>query len=102
MKFDIQAGKTYTFKLLSGEEFIAKVEKLIGDDLIDIAEPVSIAAIGQGMGMVPTLFTQDPKEKTQLNTNSVALVAITLDLYADKYRERTTGIKVPEKKIITG
>jgi len=102
MKFDIQTGKTYTFKLLSGEEFIAKVDKIINDDLVEIAEPVSIAAMGQGMGMVPTLFTQDPKEKTQLNTNSVALVAITLDLYADKYRERTTGIKVPEKKIITG
>jgi predicted DNA-binding protein with PD1-like motif len=102
MKFNIEAGKTYTFKLLSGEEFVAKVEAVVNDDLVELAEPVSIATMGQGMGMIPTLFTQDPKEKTVLNTNSVALVATTLDLYADKYRERTTGIKVPEKKIITG
>ena len=97
----IDAGKTYTFKLMSGEEFIARVEN-VTDTVIEISEPVSIAAMGQGMGMVPTLFTQDPKEKTQLNTSSIALVATTLDIYADKYRERTTGIKVPEKKIITG
>ena len=97
----IDAGKTYTFKLMSGEEFIARVEN-VTDTVLEISEPVSIAAMGQGMGMVPTLFTQDPKEKTQLNTNSIAFVAITLDIYADKYRERTTGIKVPEKKIITG
>jgi hypothetical protein len=54
------------------------------------------------MGLVPSLFTADPREEIKLNTNSVSLVSKTDDSVKMKYLEATTGIKVPDKKILVG
>jgi hypothetical protein len=97
----MQVGKVYTFKLNSGEELITKVVEITRDNII-IEEPVSIAPSQQGMGLVPSMFTADPKGKFTLNTNSVSLYAETEDNVRMKYLEATTGIKVPEKKIVLG
>ena len=98
----VETGKVYTFKLNSGEEMIAKVVGINGQNLIEIENPVSVAPGPQGMGLVPSLFTADPKEEIRLNTNSVSLVSRTDDSVKMKYLEATTGIKVPEKKLILG
>ena len=97
----LQTNEVYTFKMNSGEEMVAKVKQAGGDWLI-LEEPVSIAPGPQGMGLVPSLFTADPKEEIQLNTNSVSLVSKTDDSVKLKYLEATTGIKVPDKKLILG
>ncbi len=97
----LEVGKVYTFKLNSGEELIAKVTQA-GGDFIVIEEPVSIAPTQQGMQMIPSVFTADPKEEFKLNTNSVAILAVTDDSVKMKYLEATTGIKVPDKKLILG
>ena len=91
----------FTFKLNSGEELIAKV-KQVSDNFIEIEEPVSIAPTQQGMQMIPSVFTADPKEIFRLNTNSIAIYATTDDSIKMKYLEATTGIKVPDKKIVLG
>jgi hypothetical protein len=98
----MEVGQVYTFKLNSGEELIAKVVENPGDGLITISEPVSIAPSQQGMQMIPSIFTGDPGANVTLNTNSVALYSNTEDSIKDKYIEATTGIKLPEKKIILG
>jgi hypothetical protein len=98
---DIQAGNVYTFKLNSGEELIAKVNA-VEESAFVIEEPVSVAPGPKGMGLVPSLFTANPKALVRLNTTSVSLVADTDDAVRDKYREATTGISVPEKKILVG
>ncbi len=97
----LETDQVYTFKMNSGEEMVAKVRHS-GGDWIVLEEPVSIAPGPQGMGLVPSLFTADPKEEIRLNTNSVALVSKTDDSVKMKYLEATTGIKVPEKKLILG
>lgn len=99
MKFEI--NQVYTLKLNSGEELIARVTSA-DVDLVTISEPVSVAPGPQGMGLVPSLFTADPRETVQLNTASIALVARTDESVRMKYLEATTGIKVPEKKLILG
>ena len=91
----------YTFIMNSGEEMVAKV-KQSGGEWIVLEDPVSIAPGPQGMGLVPSLFTADPQEEIQLNTSSVSLVSKTDDSVRMKYLEATTGIKVPEKKILVG
>ncbi len=101
MNIELEHNQVYTFKMNSGEEMVAKV-KQSGGDWITLEEPVSIAPGPQGMGLVPSLFTADPKEEIRLNTNSVALVSKTDDSVKMKYLEATTGIKVPEKKLILG
>jgi len=102
MKLSLSTGQVYTFKLNSGEELIAKVSEISNDEWISIEHPVSVAPGPHGMGLVPSLFTADPDEKLRLNTASVSLYALTDDPVKMKYIEATTGIKVPDKKIILG
>ena len=80
---------------------IAKV-KQAGGEWIEVESPVSIAPGPQGMGLVPSMFTADPTAEIRLNTGSVAIYALTDDSVKMKYIEATTGIKVPDKKIIMG
>lgn len=94
-------GEVYTFKFNSGEELIAKV-KFAGNDHIIIDEPVSVAPGPQGMGLIPSLFTGNPTSETRINTSSVAIVALTDDKVKTKYIEATTGLTVPDKKILVG
>jgi hypothetical protein len=97
----MEVGKVYTFKLNSGEELIAKVVEMT-DNKIIVTEPVSIAPGREGMQMIPSMFTAEQGTNVTLNTNNVSLFAITDDNIKDKYIEATTGIKLPEKKIILG
>jgi hypothetical protein len=98
-----EQNQVYTFKLNSGEELIARVEKQeFNAEWITISDPVSVAPGPQGMGLVPSLFTADIKREIQLNTNSISLYAYAEDAVKMKYIEATTGIKVPDKKLILG
>lgn len=98
---NITIDQVWTFKLNSGEEVIAKVKEVNGTE-ITITEPVSIAPGPQGMGLVPSMFTAEPSAEVILNTNSVSLCAPTDENVRLKYLEATTGIKVPERKLILG
>jgi len=101
MNFNIETGTVMTFKLNSGEELIAKVVDVQGQ-FVKVTEPVSIAPSPQGMGLVPSMFTAEPKDDAVININSVSLYALTEESVKFKYIEATTGIKIPEKKIILG
>jgi len=48
------------------------------------------------------MFTVEQGTNITLNTNNVSLYAVTDDNIKDKYIEATTGIKLPDKKIILG
>lgn len=99
---NIQTGQTYSFKLNSGEELVAKLLKIEEGSYI-ISDPVSIGpAPNGGLGLVPSMFTINMQSNVRLNTNSVALVADTDESVKTKYIEATTGIKVPDKKVILG
>jgi len=97
----MEIGKVYTFKLNSGEEMIAKVMET-GEGYAMLQDPVSVAPGPQGMGLVPSMFTADPEKNPRLNMNCVAISSLTDENVRMKYIEATTGIKVPEKKILVG
>jgi hypothetical protein len=101
MQIALELNTVYTFKLNSGEELVAKVVQA-GGEFIIIEQPVSIAPTQQGMQLIPSIFTGDPKSQVKLNTSSVSMVVSTEDSVKMKYLEATTGIKVPEKKLILG
>jgi hypothetical protein len=101
MKIKAEAGKVYTLKLNSGEELITKITA-VDEQFLSVENPVSVAPGPQGMGLVPSLFTADHTNDVTINMNSVAMVAETEDGVRMKYLEATTGIKVPDKKIIMG
>lgn len=98
---NLKKDEVYTFKLNSGEELIAKV---LADDADSIAihDPVSVAPSQQGVGLIPSMFTADPNAETRLNKGAVTIYAITDESIKTKYIKATTGIDVPDKKIILG
>lgn len=98
----MEAGKVYTIKLNSGEELVAKVTDVSDKDSISVSDPVSIAPTQQGMQMIPSIFTADPAQSVTINTKNISMYAETEDSVKMKYIEATTGIKIPEKKIVLG
>ena len=101
-KSGIQAGKVYSLKFNSGEEMVGKVVNLVNTDYIEVEEPLSVAPNQHGMGLIPSLFTADPAQNVMININSIAMYCEAEDSIKMKYLEATTGIKVPEKKILVG
>lgn len=103
---EFKADQIYTVKLNSGEELVGKFKNHSTDNLgpyIIISDPVSVGPGPQGgLGLVPSLFTVNPRSEVRLNTNSVSLIAETDETIKTKYIEATTGLKVPEKKVILG
>ena len=97
----MEIGKVYTFKLNSGEEMIAKVVDMESGYAV-LQDPVSVAPGPQGMGLVPSMFTADPDKNPRLNMSCVAIHSLTDESVRMKYIEATTGIKVPDKKILVG
>jgi hypothetical protein len=97
-----EAGKVYTFKFNSGEEMIGKIVNLCQADMIEVESPLSVAPSAQGVGLIPSLFTSDPDKTVMININSVAMHCESDDAVKLKYLEATTGIKVPDKKLILG
>jgi hypothetical protein len=95
----IKTGEVYTLKLTSGEELIAKIAK-VEDDHIEVTAPVSVAPGPQGMGLVPSLFTADHSNPVTINTGTIIMHAPTDEPVRVKYIEATTGLRVPEKKIL--
>jgi hypothetical protein len=93
--------EVYTIKLNSGEELIAKIKPSASSDgYVTISNPVSVAPGPQGMGLVPSLFTVNPDSTIKLNTLSIAVFGLTEENVKAKYVEATTGLKIPDKKIV--
>jgi hypothetical protein len=97
----MEAGKIYTIKMNSGEEIITKVITITRDNII-VTDPVSIAPSQQGMQMIHSMFTAESHGNVTLNTSAIAFYANTDDSIKDKYIEATTGIKLPDKRIVLG
>jgi hypothetical protein len=99
MKF--QENEVYTLKFTSGEELVCKV--LVSDEeSITVSQPLSVAPGPQGIGLMPSVFTADPQQNMEINTRNICLMAITDESVRTKYIQATTGIQVPEKRMILG
>lgn len=94
-------GEVLTFKLCSGEEVVAKVLGVDGDYVL-LHDPMSVAPGQHGLGLMASMFTADPKAETKLNMNNVTIFALTDASVNNKYIEATTGIVMPDKKLILG
>ncbi len=95
----IKSGEVYTLKLTSGEELVAKVTDVDADS-IEVSSPVSVAPGPQGMSLVPSLFTADQGSAITINIRNITMHAPTDEPVRVKYIEATTGLRVPEKKIL--
>lgn len=98
---NLENNTLYSFKMANGEEIVGKVVEVEGNEFK--LERAFAVAMGQnGPQLVPALFTAAPQDAVWMNYNNVAITGNAAEDMTDVYREITTGIKTPEKQIITG
>jgi hypothetical protein len=99
---NITQDEIYTFKVVSGEEFVAKIVR-VDDGVLVIRNPVSTGVTPQGLQMMPSLLTANMDRDVLLYSSSIVMVSSTREDVQASYIKATTGIDVPPKKsIITG
>lgn len=101
MTIKLENDQIYTLKLTSGEELVAKVLS-VTDQWITVSNPLSVAPGPQGMALMPAMFTQDQRAEPQINIATITVWAATDSTVRSKYLEATTGLRVPEKKLVLG
>ena len=97
----IETNTVYTFKLITGEDLVAKIIEINPDHMI-IDHPISTVLSPQGLQMMPALFSSNQDKTVRLNNSSWAMIAETRDDVRDSWIQATTGIAPVRKQIITG
>ena len=97
----IEINTIYSFKILTGEEFVAKVTELNADHMI-IEHPILTVISPQGLQMMPALFSANLEKSVRLNNSSWAMIAEPREDVRNSWIQATTGITSVSKQIITG
>ena len=101
MTRQIETNTIYTFKLITGEEFVAKITEINPDHMI-IEHPILTVISPQGLQMMPALFSANQDKTVRLNNSSWAMIAETREDVRNSWIQATTGIAPVTKQIITG
>ena len=96
-----EINQIHTFKLLTGEEFVARITEINPDHKI-IEHPIMTVISQQGLQMMPALFSANQEKTVRLNNSSWAMIAETRNDVRDSWIQATTGIAPVRKSIITG
>ena len=84
-------GDNVSFKLSSGEEIIARLEKE-DDKSYTLKKPMVLIAQQQGLGLAPFMFGVSPDAKFVLQAHAVSCVAKTETEISKQYTAQTSGI----------
>jgi hypothetical protein len=86
-----KVGDTVSFKLSSGEEIVARLEKE-DDKSYTLKKPMVLMMQQQGLGLAPFMFSVSPDGKFNLQATSVSCIAKTESEIAKQYLTTTSGI----------
>jgi hypothetical protein len=81
-----------TFKLVNGDEIIAKVLEETTNGFT-VNKPCTIMPSQQGIGLIQSMFTSDLNKSIQLDKQHVMMHAPTMDDVKNHYIKTTTGIE---------
>lgn len=92
LKPKLQENQIYSFKLLNGDELVAK---LITDDMMQyiISKPLACIFSPQGLGLTQWMITANMDNNFEIPKNVVLSIAKTRKEISDQYTMTTTGIK---------
>ena len=100
IKQEIKPGVILSFKLVTGEEVVAKVLDLDNEE-IEVLKPVVLINTHEGVALAPAFMPSANTSKVVLNRRTIVATAITDDEVQVAYVQMETGIAVPSKNIIT-
>jgi hypothetical protein len=89
----IDAGDVATFKLVNGDEIVAKVVEK-HDDRVKIERPFVVIPNQQGLGIMPVMFSVDNGKPIELLRQHFMMMALTSDAIKNHYIQTTTGIAI--------
>ena len=84
-------GDTVSFKLSSGEEIVARLEKETANEFT-VKKPMVLIAQQEGLGLAPFMFSVSPDAKFNLQQTSISCIAKTEGEIAKQYTQQTSGI----------
>lgn len=87
----VTPGEVVTLRIVSGEEVVAKLVEET-ETSYKISRPMTITLSGQGIGMMPFVFTTPPDKNLEINKSTVTMISPTELNFADQYISGTTGI----------
>lgn len=98
-KYD--SGDIVAFKLVNGDEIVAKVTES-NEDGFSVSSPLVVVPGQQGIGLIPFMFTLSNDKKLQLNFEHIMCHAEAHESFRNHYIKMTTGIEpVTRGSIIT-
>jgi len=86
-------GDIVSFKLITGEEIIAKVIEDNESDYV-IHKPCTIVPSQQGVGMIQSLFTVDGESNITVSKSHVIMHSKSVEDIKGHYIKTTTGIEL--------
>jgi hypothetical protein len=94
------SGDVVSFKLVNGDEVIAKVLEETVDGW-SVAAPCTVMPSQQGLGLMQSLFSAKDDAKVFLNRTHIMFHAESLEQMRVHYIKTTTGVDViPKQSII--
>lgn len=81
-----------SFKLVNGDELIAKVVEETNDGFT-LSKPCTAIPSAQGLGLIQSLFTSELSKNVYLDRKHVMIHSITAENVKNHYIKTTTGIE---------
>lgn len=82
-----------SFKLVNGDEVIAKVLEETADEFI-VSKPMIVVPSPQGIGLMQSLFTSELNKSIHIDKRHVMLHAQTSGALVNHYLETTSGFTI--------
>lgn len=90
------ANDIVCFKLVNGDETIAKIVEETGDTFV-VSRPCTVVPSPQGLGLMQSLFSADINTNITLNKQHVIMHSPVVDKLESHYIQTTTGIQPVSK-----
>ena len=88
----IAAGDVAAFKLVNGDEIIARVASITETEYA-LERPCTVLPSQQGIGLIQSLMTADPKNNINISKQHVMMCAPVIEQMVNHYIQTTTGIQ---------
>lgn len=91
-------NEIYTFKLVTGEEVVAKITDGMRDNYYEVSKPCTVMADPSGkVRMVPSALTMELDKNVTINKSAVAMIFDANESVKQSYEQATSGIIQPKK-----
>ena len=99
MNKSYQAGEIVCFKMVNGDEIVAKIVDAHLTGWV-VSRPCTVIPSPQGLGLMQSLFSADINKDVELKKEHVMLHAPVIKQLDDHYLQTTTGIQTLSKSPI--